>query len=402
MNIEAALLAKILESGDFRELTKNGIGADSFYDLEYREFYLYLADHFSKHGEVPSPELLAEAYPDVELDEADDSLSALIEQMQQKRIYNETANVLEKASVELRNDPVEAAQQIRKKMSSILTNVTKNEDIDITQLKEEIRAEYLRMKRKKGNVGIPWPWPLLNDATLGMHPGNLIFIYGRPKSMKTWVMMYVCHCVHYYFRKSPVFASMEMGQEDIRKRAVSLFTSVDYQKLRSGQLTTKQEREFFDNLEAWEESAPYIVTSLQRTGAEAVLEFEEKLVEHDADIGFFDGVYLAGNEWEDMIALTRGLKRLAKKLKIPIIGTVQENREGNTAYSDSFLQDCDLLMRTKRGKDEEKNNEIVITTPAMREARLNGFAIHAYPATNFSEKFTIEEEQERNDNFKQE
>jgi hypothetical protein len=81
-------------------------------------------------------------------------------------------------------------------------------------------------------------------------------------------------------------------------------------------------------------------------------------------------------------------------LKIPIIGTAQENRQGRTAYSDSFTQDCEVLFQTTRGKNAEENDEVVIHTPALREAKLNGFAIHALPCTSFEEKYSVEEESE--------
>lgn len=397
MNFESALLSKAIEDGDLQTLLQSGISPDYFYDLEMRELFTALTDHYSKYTELPSAEYLAEMFPALELDKADDSIPALIERVQEKRVYNELANLLEKASKTITLDPLEAMRLVQAKISSIATLIGREEDIDITKCTQEVRAEYMRMKNKKGNIGIPWPWKLLNDATLGMHKGNLIFIYGRPKSMKTWVMMYIAWWVNTQCKHPIVFASQEMGVPDIRRRAAALFCGIPYQEFRGGKLTTKEERNMLDDLDAWSEGYPYVVTRLQGRGEAAVAEFGAKLRDHKAKVGFFDGVYLAGDEWEDLVAITRGLKRLAQDLKIPIIGTCQENRQGQTAYSDSFLQDCDALINTKRTRQEESENEVILTTPAMREARLNGFAINAIPCTNFTEKYTVE-----NDNVKAE
>jgi len=398
MNFELALLSKVIETGDIRPLIRAGVTADYFYDLSYRELYLALIEHNSKYGELPSEEYLTEMFPDLELEEVGDSTESVIERVQEKRIYNELAYILEKATEDVRIDPFEALSTIQKRITSVSSLIGKEEDFDITKCSEEVRAEYLRMKRKRGHVGIPWPWPILNDATQGMHPGNLIFIYGRPKSMKTFTLQYIANHVHAKMQKKIVFSSQEMGVPDIRRRGVCFFCELPYKDYRAGTLTTREEREFFDNLAAWEENPPYIVTRLKGRGEDAVNEFEAKLRDHEAEVGFFDGVYLSGEaKWESMVEITRGLKRVAQNLKIPILGTVQENRQGQTAYSDSFLQDCDVLLRTVRGKEEEENDEIIIQTPALREAKLNGFAITALPCTSFVQKYSVEDEEKRAD-----
>lgn len=394
MNFEQALLGKIIETGNLSTVIRAGITADFFYDLPNRELFLDLVDHQSKFGQAPSLEYLAEMFPDLELGTVPDSLESIIERVQEKRIYNEVASLLEKATEELREDSFSALRAMQNRVASVVSLIGKEEDVDITKCPEEVRAEYLRMKMSRGLLGIPWPWPALNTATQGMHPGNLIFIFGRPKTKKSFILQYIANHVHVKMHKRVVFSSQEMSVVDIRRRGVCFFCELPYQDYRAGKLTTREERDFFANLEAWEEQPPYVVTRLHGIGADAVSEFEAKLREHQAEIGFFDGVYLAGGDWESMVAITRGLKRLAQNLGIPILGTCQENREGQTAYSDSFLQDCDVLLRTVCRKEEMIADEVLIQTPALREAKLNGFAVQAVPCVSFAEKYRAEEDNE--------
>ena len=57
-------------------------------------------------------------------------------------------------------------------------------DIDLTKTTHEAKSEYQRVKAGMGMLGIPWPWAKLNEATLGIQPEELIFLYARPKSLK--------------------------------------------------------------------------------------------------------------------------------------------------------------------------------------------------------------------------
>lgn len=402
MNFESALLGRMVDDGDLHTVIRSGITADFFYDLEYRELFSDIQDHYQQHGEVPSRDFLEELFPDLELEETRDGLLALCDQVRETRISNDLIRMLEQMSESVESDPKSALRIARDTVSSVTSLLGQEDDVDITKCGHEIQDEYLRVKRMKGTVGIPFPWPRLNDETLGMHGGDFIVIYGRPKRMKTWSMQCICHHLHAHYRKRVVFCSQEMPRKIVQKRAVALHCALDYQKLRLGTLSSRVEREFMDDLESWEESSPYLVTRLKGQGKDALMEFESKLSEHDAEVGFFDGVYLAGMDWKELVILTRGLKQLSLDMDIPIIATCQENREGQVAYSDSFLQDCDLLIRCKRDKEAEQNDEIILQLPAARESRLNAFAINAKPAYDFSSKYTLADDDEKNNPYEEE
>jgi replicative DNA helicase len=407
MNFENALLLRAIDDNDWKQVVAHSLTERDFTDLDNRTLFTYLQNHYLQHGELPTPAFLRAHFPDYNWQEvADDKLSALIAQVRSARVYAETMQIVTRHcnasgqdSSQLAKDPIAAYRKMTNELAELGTLLDQDHDHHIVQQGQEIAHDY-EQRATDDNLatGIPWPWGPLNEATQGIHPGNLVFIYGRPKSLKTWVLLN-CAVTALSHGKRVVFASQEMDHVEIRDRVICIFSSLDYKAFLHGKLTPNQYQDFKDNLEAWKKQPPFVVTRLQQRGAMAVMEFRSKLAEYEADVGFFDAVYLAGDEWKDMVTITRHLKRLAADMKIPILGTCQENRTGQTAYSDSFLQDCDVLIRTKRGEDEIKYRELVLELPAMRRAQLESFTINAVPATDFSEKYKADADAEHSEHF---
>jgi replicative DNA helicase len=407
MNFENALLLKAIDDNDWKQVVAHNFSERDFIDLDNRTLFTYLQNHYLQHGELPTPAFLRAHFPDYNWQEvADDKLSALVAQVRNTRVFAETMQIVTRycnaqgqSGSALAEAPIPVYRKMTNELVELGTLLDRDHDHNIVEHAVEIAHEYeQRATQDSAAQGIAWPWAPLNDATQGIHPGNLVFIYGRPKTLKSWVLLQ-CAVTAHLQGKRLVFASQEMDYIEIRDRVICIFSSLDYKAFLHGKLTPSQYSDFKDNLEAWKKQPPFVVTRLQQRGAMSVMEFRTKLAEHKADIGFFDAVYLAGDEWKDMVAITRHLKRLSSDMKIPILGTCQENRAGQTAYSDSFLQDCDVLIRTKRGEDEVKYRELVLELPAMRRAQLESFTINAMPATDFGEKYKADADAAHNEHF---
>jgi replicative DNA helicase len=185
---------------------------------------------------------------------------------------------------------------------------------------------------------------------------------------------------------------------------------VDYNLLRTGRLTPREEKIYFEDLEAFSENLPFILSGDDEDKG-GVMSVGAKIKEYAPDIVYLDGVYLMHDDrtnkrttdWQGIAHITQDLKRLAKQLDIPIVGTTQGNRASaktkgdskeEVAFGDAFTMDADYLIRIIYEKSHEEDKEAVITIPAIREAAGCTFTVNAHFAKDLSQKYVAETEEE--------
>jgi DnaB-like helicase C terminal domain len=115
--------------------------------------------------------------------------------------------------------------------------------------------------------------------------------------------------------------------------------------------------------------SPFII-SADISATTTVSGLSGKIDQHKPDILFVDGVYLMDNEvgaepfsTQAYTSVSRGLKRLAQRTKIPVVGTVQAltgkmGKDGavtmhSLGWTSAWAQDADIILGVERG---EANN----------------------------------------------
>jgi RecA-family ATPase len=129
-------------------------------------------------------------------------------------------------------------------------------------------------------------------------------------------------------------------------------------RLRQGKLNTDEEDRFIAHLDAMKEATPFhFVDAVGGLTVDSLIAKAEQL---NPDVLFVDGVYLMldqvtgeANTPQALTNITRGLKRVAQKLNIPVIITTQtllwKMKGGKVSadsigYSSSFFQDSDVIL----------------------------------------------------------
>jgi replicative DNA helicase len=185
---------------------------------------------------------------------------------------------------------------------------------------------------------------------------------------------------------------------------------VDYNALRTGRLTPKEEKLYFEDLEAFSENDPFILSGDDEDKG-GVMSITAKIKEYDPDIVYVDGVYLMHDDrtnkrtsdWQGIAHITQDLKRMAKQQNIPIVGSTQANRsaekskgdsKSEVAFGDAFTMDADYLIRIIYEKTHQEDHEAIITIPAIREAAGCTFTINAHFAKDLSQKYVANTEEE--------
>jgi replicative DNA helicase len=426
INLEHALLTRIIHDGDFHSLEKARIDESFFMSSEAREVYRYLRDQYhsaSTTGLVPSLDMVTHRFPAFYPALPPDAVPLLCEQLRYERVQSELMSLAQELTVLAQTNPMEAKVKLHEKASVIASISEAGHDMAMATSFQSIWDRYNMVANCKGMLGIPYPWQPLNEELQGMQDSQFIVLYGRPKSMKTWMALYMAVCAYKYSRRRVLFYSGEMSPDMLLLRAVSILAEVDYRLLKNGQLQPEIRDNVFQilfDLKSDEAAhsvyggkrSPYFIVTTDRStgsGGGGVAWLQAKIRELEPDIVFVDGMYLMNDdrggknvqEWQRVLHISRDLKKTARGFNIPVIGVTQANRNAEKtqgedltelAYSDALGQDADAVMRVTKKEVveksalgvEEKKDVLFLNFPGLREAKLAGMVINARPGFDFS------------------
>lgn len=220
-------------------------------------------------------------------------------------------------------------------------------------------------------------WRYLDKYIGGYNEGDLIVVAGRPGMGKTAIALTLTKDFAMYNQKA-LFLSLEMSNEQLAKRYLSLIGNIENWKIRNGRL----ERIEIDNVinVANNQSIEFFIdddvdTSLAQIKAKAKLHKSRK----GLDLLVIDYIQLIkgtkANREQEIAEISRGLKLLAKELKITVIVLAQLSRKSedradkrpmlsDLRESGAIEQDADIVMFPFRPAyyDQEK--------PDVEEAEL--------------------------------
>jgi replicative DNA helicase len=413
LNFEKALISAIVERKDMRKVLKQKIDASFFEDSLSRSVWSWLVKYFKdpKKTDTPSVAAFRAQFPMYELVSCEDSTEAICEEVRKAKLHSDIAASIQDISQKTMVDPLEGMKSLREHVSRLTSAHVISEAIDIRNKVPDLLEEYERMKALKGDQklkGRPYPWPAANLATMGIQDGHLIWYYGRPKSKKTWTLLYTIENSH-SAGAIPLLCSQELPDIEMARRYVAMKAKVDYGKMIRGELDPATENRFKLKLEEFVECPPVIITSLTSIGDEAPEELSGLIEEYGATIVGVDAANCLGNDVKEIVAMTRGFKRVAKFRNVPIIGTTQRLRQkgkkaqeyagnGDDVYgSDSYLQDCDTLWLVESDLEMRRAGELKITSVAMRDGKMVSFVINSYLCTNFEQKRIVPFDDEDDD-----
>ena len=216
--------------------------------------------------------------------------------------------------------------------------------------------------KNKGNVtGVPTGFIDLDYRTAGMQPSDLILIAARPSMGKTALALNIAQYVAFKKNLPVAIFSLEMSKEQLVNRMFSLESSVDAQKLRTGQLNDQE----------WErliESAGIIGKSnliIDDTPGISVAELRSKCrkykLEQNLSMIIIDYLQLmtgsgrTDSRQQEISDISRSLKAIARELNVPLIALSQLSRAveqrpdhrpmlSDLRESGAIEQDADVVM----------------------------------------------------------
>lgn len=416
MSYQLALCSRIVRTGDMASALKYGITIDDFTALEARNMFQLVHSYYvqqESQGSVITERLLQTWFKGLVLhdDMPQMTMETLCYEVRRERIIIEgnaaAVKFSEAVNVPVCN-PVAELGALHTKISSLMAlGVTANSDVTMKMGMDGV-LEKLRLARQGvNNARMSWPWEILERATFGLQPDDYVVFYGRPKSMKTWVL---CYLIAWAFEneKRILVYTKEMTPDNVYMRVLACILRFAYDELREAAAATGKPLQVSDeaqlmNLYQWVCSDPRIAQQLvvlsgrdAPPGGDTVSWLNSKIDQYHPDILFVDGSYLlsdqrkASADHTRVMNISRDLRQMNLATRVPIISTLQANRKAaghsdanfdEIAYSDAIGQDATVAARVINDK---ASPTISIILAGSREFKLHGFRINGTPARDFT------------------
>lgn len=418
--LERMLNVKIIRSGGLKEVLEWGITAEDFLIPTERQIFSgLLASYLSPDnpGSVMGVGLAAMQFPQLDLTDTDPNvtLEHLCNELRKQRvakvILEKTKDITDTAVLGMAYEAASMLNELQFDISSM--QLGKSTDISLRKGVAKVKERYRKMKAGE-TVGImPWPWEPLQDQTKGVQEDDYVVFYGRPKSMKTWILVFLIYWAIIH-NKRVLFYTKEMTDLNLYMRIAACYIEVFYNDLRLGNMTPEKEAALNDLEEMAgvleKENAVICLSAQDADGRDSVAWLSSKVAKYKPDIVFIDGIYLMSVEKktlkdnERVALISRQIRQMILATHVPVIATIQANRkaEGHTeanldeiAFSDALSQDCTIAARVIKSKDEVPQT-ISIVMGGLREFSLAGFKIHGIPCTDFSFHSLLDEQAVKN------
>ncbi len=231
----------------------------------------------------------------------------------------------------------------------------------LTQVVERIQELYER-SNSSDVTGVPTGYIDLDGKTSGLQPGDLVIVAGRPSMGKTSFALNIGEHVAIDQGMPVAVFSMEMGADQLALRMLSSTGRLDQQRLRTGRLIDEDWPRLTAAIQKMHDAPIYI----DETPALSSLDLRaraRRLSRQCGQLGLIIIDYLqlmsgnggGENRATEISEISRGLKGLAKELKVPVIALSQLNRSleqrpdkrpvmSDLRESGAIEQDADVIL----------------------------------------------------------
>lgn len=242
------------------------------------------------------------------------------------------------------------------------TGLVKLKDVLINETIERL-SQMDDPEVRKDMQGISTGLSTVDRIIGGFHRSDLVIIGARPGMGKTSLIVNMARHMAVTARKKVAFFNLEMSRDQLAQRLLSFDAAIDISRLRQGGLTVEEWGRINTATTMLYEGELYI----DETSAITVQQIKSKLRRNKPDIVFIDYLQLlqptgrGKSRVEEVSAMTRDLKIMAKELNIPVIVCSQLSRAGQDRSNKSHMpqlsdlresgsieQDADIVLLLHR------------------------------------------------------
>jgi replicative DNA helicase len=413
VEIEEAVLGGMLIEHEAATMALELLRPEDFYRKAHRNIFEVMMDLFEKsnpldiitvENELRDKKLLDECGGPGYLSELTRSVSSaanieyhaqiLTEKAIKRTIIQQFTEVV-KDSYDSGSDPYELLDKAEKSIYELANSKRGGDTTAISDILKKTLQHLEEIRGQKGGItGVPSGTDV-DKLTAGWQPGDLIIIAARPSMGKTAFVLTIARNAALLQdpekRVSVALFSLEMSDQQLIQRLLTMEARVDAQAARTGRLKDDEFKRLIEAASRLFKAKIFI----DDTPALSVMEMRSKCrrlkSEHDIDLIIVDYLQLMrgntndrnSNREQEIATISRGLKGLAKELNVPVIALAQlsravEQRGGNKRpqlsdlrESGSIEQDADVvcflyrpeyygITADEEGKPTEGIGEVII------------------------------------------
>jgi len=238
---------------------------------------------------------------------------------------------------------------------------------DIESIENILSASFDRLDelhKDKGKLrGVPTGYKDLDNVLAGLQPSDLIVLAARPSMGKTALALNLAHNVAVKSNMPVLMFSLEMSKEQLVDRMLAAEAGVNAWNLRTGNLTDGDFEKIGHAMGTLSEAQIYIDDSPGITVSD--MRTKARREAHQRPLGLIIVDYLQlmsggsrfggdGNRVQEISEISRGLKGIARELKVPVLALSQLSRSvesrspqipqlADLRESGSIEQDADVV-----------------------------------------------------------
>jgi len=277
-------------------------------------------------------------------------------------------------------DPAEVSEAIDRAEAELFAVSQRRVAAGFSPLKSLLHDAYDRLDylhEHRGEIsGVRTGFQDLDSLTTGLQKSDLIILAARPSVGKTSLALNIAEHAATRDRKVVGVFSLEMSKEQLVLRLLSSVANIDSQRLRTGFLDEMDFTRIAPAMNTLSEAPIYIDDTPNITTMELRTKARRLQAETGLDLVIVDYLQLMqsstttkdANRVQEVAEISRGLKALARELKIPVIALSQLSRQpemreskeprlSDLRESGSIEQDADLVMflwrEKERGSDDQ-------------------------------------------------
>lgn len=294
-----------------------------------------------------------------------------------RKLINTAQNIASRSYTE--QDDVEGLVEDAERQ---IMDVSENRNqVGFKQIKDVLNQAMAQIDQLYQNdqtiTGLPTGFRDLDKITTGLHEDEMIILAARPAVGKTAFALNIAQNVGTKTDKSVAIFSLEMGAEQLVNRMLCSEGSIDANHLRTGQLNEEEWQNLIIAMGSLSKAKIY----MDDTPGIRMAEIRAKcrrLAREQGDLGLIIIDYLQliegsgqENRQQEVSAVSRQLKKLAKELHVPVIALsqlsrgVEQRQDKRPVLSDiresgSIEQDADIvafLYRDDYYRDAEGDDD---------------------------------------------
>jgi hypothetical protein len=379
MDFEAVVISKVLTENLMEEALDLNVQEDIFH--EYKREWKFIQQMYLEHSGLPTTELLESKFPEFQAKLSEEPLSYLVEELKKKHVHAVVLDTMTlQADALKKKDPYAALNEMRKAIAHAEETARTSRDYNVASNPEARLSDYFSIVECEGMTGLPSPWDVLDKETGGFQEEDLVMIAARGGVGKTWAEVVIAEFLRRHGYPTVVF-SKEMSVKQIVRRFDAVSAQVNFQRLKTGQLTTEELERYTETLRKMKGTTPMHVSGDIDTKM-GVSSVAAKIDKYRPAMVWIDGVYMMRDErnakagWEKFTNICEDLKNLAQRKRTPIGVSHQFNLSGKEDKGDADTLKYgdvqmwfDVMIGMYQTEDLRANSEMLFKINKLREGR---------------------------------